>query len=73
MSSPFQFALTVFKTELSTDKNWNGLVIRQQIYYSYMKWFFIKKGFPCLMLITFLAIADEQVCGACHRKIIVKG
>lgn len=29
--------------------------------------------FPMLTEIIFFAIADEQVCGACHRKIIVKG
>jgi len=29
--------------------------------------------FPMLIEIKFFAIADEQVCGACHRKIIVKG
>jgi len=29
--------------------------------------------FPMLIEIIFFAIADEQVCGACHRKIIVKG
>jgi hypothetical protein len=29
--------------------------------------------FPVLNEIIFFAITDEQVCGACHRKIIVKG
>jgi len=30
-------------------------------------------GCPVLIEIIFFAITDEQVCGACHRKIIVKG
>lgn len=37
------------------------------------RWVMNYVSFPMLIEIIFFAIADEQVCGACHRKIIVKG